>query len=319
MAPTVTQDGPGTAAASSRIDIGFTLEVSGLPDVTIRRKTTLPVVGEEIVAAERQLAEKLDREVAKLRQMGKLFLRIAQWRIDLQGEFDRLEHQNVAMHLDVRSDETLLTVDFRAEYIAADIPPLVHPVKFPMSEEVPSPEEVIRRLEEEWWNLRRLFTVARAVGKGAVTQAIPIPFSESRGGRDGQDGGIDRDVQPPARAATPEEAKKFIERYLDHFRFPIEVEERGVRYGFIPRVAIAERGDAVKLTVTVLMPPTGGEATLQGGGSKSVVVPLDEIYVRGEELNRKTKEGILALVKGLCITLGRERGLASDIDITRPR
>ncbi len=139
-----------------------------------------------------------------------------------------------------------------------------------------------------------------------------------RRGRSETGSKVDRDVHPPARAATPQEAKKFIERYLDLFRFPIEVEDKGVNYGFIPRVGLSEGKDAVKLTVTVLVPPAGGGATLMSGGSKSVEVPLDEIYVRDEELNRKTKEGILALVKGLCITLGRERGLASEIDITRP-
>ncbi len=48
-------------------------------------------------------------------------------------------------------------------------------------------------------------------------------------------------------------------------------------------------------------------------------MPLDEIYVQGRELNRKTKEGILGLIKGLCRALGKEQGLSAEIDISRPR
>ena len=125
-------------------------------------------------------------------------------------------------------------------------------------------------------------------------------------------------MQPQARVATPKEAKRLIERYLDMFRFPVEVEEDGVRYGFIPRVEICGGGQAIRLAVTMLMPPGGNQVTLRRGGLKAVELPIREIYVRGDELNRRTQEGILGIIKGLCRTISRDKGMTRDIDITRP-
>lgn len=297
------------------IDLALNLALSDSADVKARRTVTVSVAGEGIAAMEVQLLDRLTREFAEVRQAGRLLLRIAHWREEIQEQFDALVSQDVSIRIDLKSDDTDFCVDFVAEYLAADLAPLVHSVKFPVSQGIPPVSAVLERLEQEWRTLQRVFAIAHAAGDGATTKAVPPPFLDSKP----RAGGVaDRDVRPLARAASPEEGKKYIERYLDHFKFPFEVEENGIRYGFIPRVGISEKERAIKMTVTVLVPGKGNSTFLKGG-SKSVVVPLSEIYVQDEELNRKTKEGVLAILKGLCRTLGKEKGLSTEVDITRPR
>lgn len=303
-------------AVPHTIEIGFTMSISGSAEVRVRRSAALPVDGGDLVAMERRLERKLEREYSVIRRISRLLLRVGEWRREVQGDFDVLAQKNVAMHVELECDESELAVEFVAEYVAADLRPLVHKVKFPIVDEIPASEEVVGRLRREWATLKRVFTIASTAGRGAVTMAVPPPFLESKHRGDVE---AERDHQLRARAATPEEAKRYVERYLDNFRFPIEVEEGGVRYGFIPRVGISEGGSALKLTVTLLAPPASSTATFMKGGSRSVAVPLSEIYVQDDELNRKTKEGFLELIKGLCRSLGRERGLTGAIDITRPR
>ena len=307
----------GGTATTQKIDLALNLALSDSAAVKARRTVTLEVDGDSIAAMEVRLLDKLTREFAEVRQAGRLLLRIAHWREQIQGEFDALVSQDVAIHIDLRSDGDAFTVDFVAEYLAADLAPLVHSVEFPLGDGIPPVSAVVERLEKEWRTLQRVFVIAHAAGDGATTKAVPPPFLDSKPRVEGV--GTDRDVQPMARAASPEEGKKYIERYLDLFKFPFEIEEKGIRYGFIPRVEISKREQAIKMTVTVLVPPKGRNATFMKGGSKSVVVPLSEIYVQGEELNRKTQEGILAILKGLCRTLGKEKGLTVEVDITRPR
>lgn len=291
------------------LEAEFLLKASGFANVQVQRSLQLPIRADDD-ACEAALFAELDRQYGAIRQLAALVCRVIHWREGANSGCALLAGQGISVKIDVQVDGAALLVKFLAEYKAAHLAPLLHSVKIPLGDELPVLDDVVRRLEREWSTVQRILTIGQT-GSISETRRIPPPFLEAEA--------TPVPDQLMARAATPQEAKKFTERYLDNFRFPIEVIEEGRQFGFIPRVDLSPRRDSLRLIVTLLGQPEGDKATFVMGGSKEVAIPLSEIYVQGEQLNRKTKEGLLELIKGLCRALGRERGLTGDVDISRPR
>ncbi len=299
-----------------RIAVTFSVAGSGFAAVGVERTVTLSVLDETLEATRADLAIQLEHEYGVIRRLSGLLLRLAEWRRERRPECERLAGQKVKMRIDIEAKATELQVDFVGEYETPEAVAMVHPVRFDIALDIPPASEVLARLDEEWQTLLRILAFQQSSitsTDGCDTLRVPTPFLKSKAAEAGDLGSGELPLE--ARPATAEEAKKLTERYLHKFRFPFELVQGELTYSFLPRVEI--RGDSIRLIVTLLSPGTA-RSTLAKLGSKQVAVPLDEIYVQGEDLNRRTQEGILGLVQGLCRALAREHGLKGEVDVSRP-
>jgi len=297
-----------------RIAVTLSVTGSGFAAIDVERTVTLSVLDETLETVKADLAIQLEHEYGLIRRLSGLLLRLAEWRRDRRSECEDLAAQKIKMHIDIETDATELRVDFVGEYDAPEAEAMVHSMRFDIRRSVPPASEVLARLEDEWQVLLRIlsFQLPPMAGlDGRETLRVPAPFLKSKAGEPGSG-----EFPLEARPATAEEAKKFIGAYLHKFRFPFELVDGDLTYSILPRVEV--RGDSIQLIVTLLI-PASERSTLAKLGSKTVTVPLDEIYVHGEELNRRTQEGVLGLLQGLCRALTREQGLRGEVDISRPR
>ena len=301
-----------------RIGARIALNGSGMANVNVKRSITLPIIDGALDAVEAQLSAQLEDEYAALQEVCALLFRVLQWKRDLQAECELLEQRDIDLRIGVEAEDSRLVVKFEAHYTVGEIPPVMHRVTFDLEDEVPEADDVIQKLRQEWATLQGLLMMGQAGNTEVETRQIPRPFlladlwQQQKAARAG------RQVQLVARPATPEEARSFTTSYLHNFRFPFEVEENGTRFSFVPRVELTERADAVRLIVTLWSARRDDPDDLEENGSKEVAIPLNEIYVKENRLNRKTQEGVLELIKGLCRALGRKRGLTRPVDISSP-
>lgn len=299
-----------------RIAVTFSVEGSGFAAIDVERTVTLAVLDETLEATRADLAVQLEHEYGLIRRLSGLLLRLAEWRRERGADCEALAEQKIRMRIEIEADATQLQVEFVGEYDAPEAVAMVHPVRFDITRAVPPASEVLARLDEELQTLLRVlsFQLPSVAGlDGRETLRVPTPFLKSKAVEPGEPGSGEFPLE--ARPATAEEAKKFIGGYLNKFRFPFELVDGELTYSILPRVEV--RGDSIQLIVTLLI-PASERSTLAKLGSKTVTVPLDEIYVHGEELSRRTQEGILGLFQGLCRALAREQGLRGEVDISRP-
>lgn len=299
-----------------RIAVTLSVTGSGFASVDVERTVTLAVIDETLEEARADLAVQLEHEYGIVRRLSGLLLRLAEWRRDRRPEWESLREKKIRMRIDIEAKATELQVDFVGEYDAPEAVAMVHPVRFDITRAVPPASEVLARLDNEWQTLLRVLSFqAPSISEhdGRETLRVPSPFLKSKAGEAEPGSG---QFPLEARPASAEEAKKFIGAYLNKFRFPFELVDGELTYSILPRVEV--HSDSIRLIVTLLI-PASERSTLAKLGSKSVTLPLDEVYVHGEELSRRTQEGILGLFQGLCRALAREQGLRGEVDISRPR
>lgn len=283
---------------------------AGLAETSFQRTVTQTFKPGGLEAAQRNLLADLERQYLSLRSLTKLVLAMEGWREGKSPEIDQLSHQKIALEIDFAVEGEQTVVHFTATYEGGGLEPVVHPVVFPLADEIPAAKDVLSKLDDEWKTMMRVLTIQGASTSvtGRETLRVPPAFVQAASGGD---------IELEAHQATAEEGRSATERYLDRFRFPFDVEQGGCVYSFAPGVEMNDDETSIRLIMTLMAPPQGTGAVRTT--TRDVDLPLTEIYVHDGELNHKTQEGVLVLVKGLCRSLAREIGITEELDFSRPR